>query len=621
MDALVLLVGAVLSRLHAAVGVNVCPGGWAWATTAFGMLVGLVPTAGAVTVAVLRRGRPLGGSTVTAIALLSCGLLPWLAFQATGQVFASGAGLGRPALRSLAAENCLGVTQRSYLGTVPVSDALGDGPATSALFAAPLVLFPVGVAVFVWMQGRLALRRGPRWPSRFFWLPILVLAPLTASMPAGATAQLWTGMLAGSIAGVVAVLMVPPPARAKWAGPRPAPKLPAPKPVAPKPAPPKAGAAKAGAPRVAAPRVAAPKVPAPKVPIPAPPAAVPVALAGTPAAVAALAAGSRRWLDGAPRRMRARLAATRAPLATRASGVAAVPMQRLSATLVAPSAGGPRFELVRRLGSGGFGGVWLAVDHTRREHVALKAAHAPDPDTEQRIRREARALSAVRHPSCVPIYDLVDSGSDPGLAGLRGLVIVMAYLDGCSLGELVHRHGTRDDVAVARLWLSLADALAAVHRQGVLHRDVKPANVLVDPAGQPHLIDFGIARARGDATLTLHGFVLGTPDYLAPEVARGEPATPSSDSWQLAATMSFALTGRPPRGGHDDAMSGLRAAAAAGPLSHLPTTSAHRELLRACLAEPPSARLSLDTVRAALDSWLVGSGAEPRRATTAPRRG
>jgi eukaryotic-like serine/threonine-protein kinase len=189
----------------------------------------------------------------------------------------------------------------------------------------------------------------------------------------------------------------------------------------------------------------------------------------------------------------------------------AVPAPRMPPTLIGPPAGvEPRFELIRQLGAGGFGGVWLAFDRQRGHRVALKAAHAPDADTEQRIGREARALGAVRHPNCVSIFDLVDSRSDPGLSRLHGLVIVMAHLEGRTLDDLVRGRGTMDDMTAAMTWSRLADALDAAHRQGVLHRDVKPGNVLVDPAGQPHLIDFGIARARGDATLTLHGFVLVT---------------------------------------------------------------------------------------------------------------
>jgi serine/threonine protein kinase len=392
-------------------------------------------------------------------------------------------------------------------------------------------------------QARTATRRGPRWPRRFFWLPVLVVALAAGSMPAGSTGQLWIGVALGSFLGMLLVPLVGAPARVPQAA----------------PAARKRAALPAGKPSARPAQTRKPK-------------ALP-SLAGTPGPLPV------------PRQTRREYPATR-----HASGSE------------------PRFRLVRRLGSGGFGRVWLAADARRGTLVALKAAHVPDAETEQRIRREARALGTVRHPNCVRIHDLLDASSDPGLATLSGLVIVMDFVDGQSLGEIVLQRGILDDRAAARIWAGVSGALAAAHDRGVLHRDVKPGNVIVDRAGLPHLIDFGIARSRGDATLTAHGFVLGTPDFLAPEVARGQPASPSSDAWQLAATVSFALTGYPPRGGHPDALSGLRAAAAGMPPSHLPTRSAHYKLLCAAMAADPRQRPSLAGVRSSLEGWLRRAG-------------
>jgi hypothetical protein len=274
-----------------------------------------------------------------------------------------------------------------------------------------------------------------------------------------------------------------------------------------------------------------------------------------------------------------------------------------------PVPGRPRFKLIRRLGSGGFGRVWLAQDARLGHVVALKAAHAPDAETEQRIQREAQALAAVRHPNCVRIYDMVPARSDPGLADLDGMVIVMGYVEGQSLGDQVRDQGLLDDVAAARVWINLAGALDAAHSRGVMHRDVKPGNVVVDLHGVAHLIDFGIARKTGDATMTQAGFVLGTPDFLAPEIACGERASPASDSWQLAATVSYALTGHPPRGGHADAVSGLRAAATGAALTHLPRRTAHLALLRAAMDNDPARRPPLREVQRALEDWLRRMGA------------
>jgi serine/threonine protein kinase len=187
----------------------------------------------------------------------------------------------------------------------------------------------------------------------------------------------------------------------------------------------------------------------------------------------------------------------------------------------------------------------------------------------------------------------------------------MEYVEGAPLGDLVRARGPLDDVTAARVWIGLAGALDAAHTRGVMHRDVKPANVVVDQAGLAHLIDFGIARKTGDSTLTMAGFVLGTPDFLAPEVACGERATPASDSWQLAATVSYALTGHPPRGGHPDAVSGLRAAATGAALTHLPPRSAHLALLRAAMDTDPRRRPPLRAVQSTLEEWLRRTGNRP----------
>jgi hypothetical protein len=628
-----------------------------------------------VSVARLRRRHgasyPRSGATVPLIGLVGCGLLPWLAFSATGWVFRA-ARSGRvgftPAdLASLAQPSCLGVSQRAYLGSVPVADALGGGPLRAALFAVPLVGFPLAVAFVVWLQARAALRRGPRWPCRFHWLPVMVVALLTGPMPAGATAQLWLGMLVGTTVGLFVVLLVPVPRRppvgvARWpARPLGPTSAPAARPEAAPPARPSAVRPASDQGRPAAPGPTGHRVPrqhgtaqSAAQPLEAAWAWAEQALArAKPAADAAVArvkpavqtavarAGqvARNWsaddwralLFGGPGGDKAPVptgvgSTPPAPLATHPGPLPnAVAHPRPGPSAVPPAAGIPRprppatlvdsanipnrrFELIRQLGAGGFGGVWLAMDRRRGRRVAIKAALAPDQETELRIRREARALGAVAHPHCVRILDLVDSRSDPGLARLRGLVIVMEYVEGQSLGELVISRGPVDDVTAARIWLRTAGALAAAHQRGVLHRDVKPGNVVLDPRGEPHLIDFGIARAPGDVTLTLHGMVIGTPEFLAPETARGERATPASDAWQLAATICFALTGVPPRGDHPDAACALRAAAAGTPPRHLPRSGAHRQLLAACLASDPRARPELGEVRRALERWLAERG-------------
>lgn len=276
------------------------------------------------------------------------------------------------------------------------------------------------------------------------------------------------------------------------------------------------------------------------------------------------------------------------------------PLPFAAAAPTEPQVGASRFRKVRRLGQGGFGTVWLAVDTQLARTVAVKFAHAPDADTEQRMLREARALAAVRHPNCVRIYDIVEDA--------EGLGIVMEYIEGRSLSDTVRGGEQLGDVAAARLWSTMAGALQAAHDKGVLHRDMKPSNVIVDAAGNPHLLDFGIARSEGDSTLTASGMMMGTPDFLAPETAAGGHATPASDAWQLAATVSFALTGQPPRRQRENAMAALMAAANGETPSELPGHSAHLRMLRAALEQDPAHRPTLRAVQQELSGWLRRSG-------------
>lgn len=602
MDALSALIAELLAVLRATVAPGFCPGGWAWATTLLGVGVGLLPAFGAVVGARLRRHSADGVGPV-ASGLVTAALLPWLAFVATGQVFATAAaggsvpGLARADARSLGQAQCFLGAQDTYLGEQTVAGLFTlDRPLllTGAVLA--FTVLPLLTAVLAGGAARLALRGGPRWAVKAYWVPLLAMPFLAADAPAGSSVHLWLGMSGGALAGVMLALVARP-APARPAQPRPVPAVPAP----------------------AAPR-----------PVGGPVRTPPVERRALADRAAGLQAGLRHgWQDKVSpqaRRLGGRLAerfAARTPVAPvvlppdhgRVATATGVP--RRPTLLLPEQRATPRFRVVRRLGAGGFGRVWLAEDARRGHQVALKAAHAPDGDTEERIRREAKALAAVGHPACVRIFDLVHARSDAGLAELDGLVIVMEYVAGSSLAQHVRERGVLDDVTAARVWAALAGGLGAAHRRGVLHRDVKPGNVVVDEAGRAHLIDFGIARTTGDATLTQAGWILGTPDFLAPEVAGGGSATPASDAWQLAATMSFAMTGQPPRGPRGDVQSGLRAAAAGAALTHLPQRTAHAALLQAALATEPSRRPSLAEVHAALTAWL--ERAAPRPHATAPR--
>ena len=562
MDGVTALIAGLLTALHRSVAPDVCPGGWPWAVSLLGVLVGLLPGVGALLVAMLRKAVGNSASVMcAAIGFVSAGLAPLIVFTVAGRIFAAAAagsavpGLGRAGLRADACFAALG-SQADYLGRGTVGQSfMGTSPLRLGVGLVALGLVPVIVATFTFVQARIALRRGPRWPAVFFWLSTLAVAVLTTGVPALTAAHLWLGAGFGALLGMLLPLLVGPPS---WS-------------------------------------VVGRAADAPARKAQAKPASTPVR---TPA---------------------------RNPNPTRVAPAQAPPPPTggYRPTLVAPAAGpqrGPRFRPIRRLGSGGFGRVWLAQDNQLGHVVALKAAHAPDAETEKRLEREARALAAVRHPNCVRIYDLVPARSDPGLSEMDGMVIVMGYVDGQSLGDLVRDHGVLDDIAAARVWVNLAGALDAAHSRGVMHRDVKPGNVVVDPHGVAHLIDFGIARKTGDATMTQTGFVLGTPDFLAPEIACGERASPASDAWQLAATISYALTGHPPRGGHADAVSGLRAAATGAALTHLPRRTAHLALLQAAMDNDPARRPALRDVQRALDEWLRRTASPARsQPAAAPR--
>ena len=159
----------------------------------------------------------------------------------------------------------------------------------------------------------------------------------------------------------------------------------------------------------------------------------------------------------------------------------------------------------------------------------------------QRIEREADVLTRLDHPNIVELLEVLDDGDE--------VTLVMAYLTGGTLAERVAKHGPLPADEVERLADALGSALADAHRAGVVHRDIKPGNVLFDAKGVPHLADFGVASSRDDtAGLTVIGTVVGTPGFMAPEQARGEGAGPASDVFALGATLLYAATGEGPYG-------------------------------------------------------------------------
>ena len=206
-----------------------------------------------------------------------------------------------------------------------------------------------------------------------------------------------------------------------------------------------------------------------------------------------------------------------------------------------------RYWLLRELGRGGMGTVWLAEDQLVQRRVAVKELRPPPglPDAEldtfrNRALREATNAARIRHPGAVTLYDVI-----PATADDDAIYLVMEYIEGPTLDQLIVASGRLTDTVVAAYGLQLLDVLAAAHSLGMVHRDVKPANIMIAPGGQVKLADFGIAHIFGDARITNSG-VMGTQAYMAPELFESAPITPAADLWALGATLFHAVHGRGP---------------------------------------------------------------------------
>ncbi len=199
-----------------------------------------------------------------------------------------------------------------------------------------------------------------------------------------------------------------------------------------------------------------------------------------------------------------------------------------------------RYEVVRSIGSGGMGTVWLCRDTVLRRQVAVKQIGAlpGEPAAAARAMREARIAASLNDAHAVGVFDVVDENDSHWL--------VMEYVEGQSLAEKIHEVGALPATRVAAIGSAVASALARAHERGIVHRDVKPGNILIDNAGTPKISDFGIARAHTDDQLTQTGFMTGTPGYLSPELARGGNPNAATDVWALGATLYYAVEGQPP---------------------------------------------------------------------------
>ena len=201
-----------------------------------------------------------------------------------------------------------------------------------------------------------------------------------------------------------------------------------------------------------------------------------------------------------------------------------------------------RYRLEVLVGHGAMGEVWRATDQALNRAVAVKLLRPAGDDTAEtnRMVREARSAAQIHHVNTVAVYDLQVTGPRP--------FVVMEFVDGESLADRLRREGRLDVDAAADLAAQVARGLQAVHAAGIVHRDIKPANILITRDGVAKLADFGIARGAADTQLTQTGQMMGTVTFMAPEVARGGPATIASDIWSLGATLYAAVEGFAPFG-------------------------------------------------------------------------
>jgi eukaryotic-like serine/threonine-protein kinase len=256
-----------------------------------------------------------------------------------------------------------------------------------------------------------------------------------------------------------------------------------------------------------------------------------------------------------------------------------------------------RYALSAPLGRGGMGVVWRARDAVLGREVAVKEVVFPPTmlDEERRpvqarVMREARAAARLNHPGAVTLYDVV---KDRG-----GTFIVMELINAPTLADLVRSDGPLPVERVAEIGAQVASALEAAHQAGIVHRDVKPGNVMVPGNGTAKLADFGIASLQGDPQLTSTGLVIGSPAYMAPEQAKGEESGPPADFWALGATLFYAVEGEPP---FDRGTSIATLAAVVNDPPRTPRRAGRlTPVITALLAKDPGSRPSGPDLRAAL---------------------
>ncbi|MGP3955050.1 serine/threonine-protein kinase [Nonomuraea sp. 3N208] len=287
---------------------------------------------------------------------------------------------------------------------------------------------------------------------------------------------------------------------------------------------------------------------------------------------------------------------------------------------------GGRYRLLRTIGKGGMGTVWQAHDEVLGRDVAVKEV-LPPPDLtgperdvfSVRTFREARAAGRVAHPGVATVYDVLEERGHPW--------IIMQLVHSRTLGELIREDGPMPPLETANVGLQLLEALRAAHAAGVLHRDVKPDNVLLAEDGRAVLTDFGIATTEDEAPVTRTGILIGTPAFMAPERAAGGSARPASDLWSLGVTLYMAVEGHSPFQ-RDNALATLGAVMHAEP-EPLARAGVLAPVLLGLLRKDPGERMTLEEAERRLTAILAGgvpeqTGPVPAAVTTGtagrPRR-
>src|SRR5581483_2018652 len=274
-----------------------------------------------------------------------------------------------------------------------------------------------------------------------------------------------------------------------------------------------------------------------------------------------------------------------------------------------------RYRLGTVIGRGGMGTVWRARDELLNRNVAVKEIVWPpqmDPAERQVARgravREAQLAARLHHPNVVTVYDIVEEDDRP--------CIVMELVPFRSLREVIAEDAPLSPARAARIGLSVLAALRAVHEAGVVHRDVKPANILLGHEGRIVLADFGIAKAADSPALTSSGILIGSPSYLAPERARGEKAGPESDLWALGASLFAAVEGRPPFD-RDGVLASLTAVVA-DELDPAPHAGPLRPVIEGLLDKDPATRLDIARTEQLLLGVESAAGLDPAATAAVP---